>query len=97
MSIYKITFNSNFSDFDKCSIEFGYVKPQDYFKDNPDNTCLLVQERLNDLYIVVFYKTSKTLATHPWTKFSWLKQYTTWNKLSPIDWENKIKNFIKKY
>ena len=74
----------------------GYTKPQDYFKENPgDNKCLLVQERADGLYMVVFYKTPQSVATHPWTKYSWLKEYSPWNNMEQEDWEKAVRKFIK--
>ena len=74
----------------------GYTKPQDYFKENPgDNKCLLVQERADGLYMVVFYKTPQSVATHPWTKYSWLKEYSPRNNMEQEDWEKAVRKFIK--
>ena len=54
MSIYKITFNQKFSAFEKYVLMHDYDTPQDYFRENADETCLLVQERINGLYMVVY-------------------------------------------
>ena len=96
MSIYKITFNQKFSAFEKHVLMHNYQKPQEYFKENADETCLLVQEKTDGLYMVVYYKNKKgDVATHPWTKYSWLKQYSPWCDMTQDDWEKAVSEFIR--
>ena len=96
MSICKITFNHDFSAFEKYVLLYDYETPQDYFKENADETCLLVQEKTNGLYMVVHYKNKKgDTATHPWTRYSWLKQYYPWSDMTQNDWEKAVREFIR--
>ena len=94
MAIYKITFNQKFSAFEKYVLMHDYDTPQDYFKENADETCLLVQEKIHGLYMVVYRKTSTAVATHPWTRYSWLKQYAPWRDMTQDDWEKAVSEFI---
>ena len=96
MSVYKITFTSDFSAFDKYTLESDYETPQDYFRVNPDSTCLLVQERPNALYMVVYHKTASAVATHPWTRYAWTRQLASWGDMTQEDWEKAVRKFLTK-
>jgi alcohol dehydrogenase class IV len=56
---------------------------------------LLVQEKIHGLYMVVYRKTSTAVATHPWTQYAWIKQYSPWCDMTQNDWEKAVREFIR--
>jgi len=95
MAIYRITFNRDFSDFESLDRIYDAETPQAHFRAHPeDSQCLLAEEREDGLYMVVYYKTATAIATHPWTRYSWIGEYDHWKNMNQEDWQKAVRKFI---